>query len=63
LKCFKSQFYDPTSSEPDSPISGPEFFSVLEGRGREVGRLIGSAFGEGFTCARPPAIHDLMTLR
>lgn len=63
LKCFKSQFHDPLSTEPVSPISVPGFLATLEGRSREMGRLIGSDFGEGFTVVRPPAIEDLTTLK
>lgn len=62
LKCFKSQFHDPDSTEPVSPISVPEFLPTLEGRARDMGRIIGVPYGEGFTCARPPGIHDLTSL-
>ncbi len=62
LACFKSQFHDPASTEPVSPISVPEFLPTLEGRARDMGRIIGVPFGEGFTCARPPGIGDLMSL-
>ena len=34
----------------------------LEGRAREMGRLIGTTFGEGFTTVRPPAVNDLFDL-
>jgi bacillithiol biosynthesis deacetylase BshB1 len=62
LACFKSQFHDPDSTEPVSPISVPEFLPMLEGRDRGMGRFIGAAFGEGFTVARPPGVEDLLTL-
>lgn len=62
LACFKSQFYDPTSTEPVSPISVPEFLPTLEGRARDTGRLIGVPFGEGFTVERPPGVEDVMGL-
>lgn len=62
LGCFKSQFHDPDSTEPVSPISVPEFIPMLEGRDRGMGRLIGAAYGEGFTCARPPGVDDLVSL-
>ena len=62
LACFKSQFHDPTSSEPVSPISVPEFLPTLEGRARDLGRIIGVLFGEGFTCVRPPGVADITTL-
>jgi bacillithiol biosynthesis deacetylase BshB1 len=62
LGCFKSQFFDPSSSEPVSPISVPEFLPLLEGRALAMGRLIGATYGEGFTCARAPGIADVMDL-
>lgn len=62
LACFKSQFHDPASTEPVSPISVPEFLPTLEGRARDMGRIIGVPFGEGFTCARPPGIDELTSL-
>ena len=62
LGCFKSQFFDPNSSEPVSPISVPEFLPLLEGRALAMGRLIGATYGEGFTCARAPGIADVMDL-
>ena len=62
LACFKSQFHDPASTEPLSPISVPEFLPTLEGRARDMGRIIGAAFGEGFTCARPPGVGDITSL-
>ncbi|MFT3885294.1 MAG: bacillithiol biosynthesis deacetylase BshB1 [Flavobacteriales bacterium] len=62
LACFRSQFHDPASTEPVSPISTPDFLPTLEGRARDMGRLIGATFGEGFTCARPPGVRDLLDL-
>lgn len=62
LRCFKSQFHDPESTEPQSAISVPEFLPTLEGRARDMGRLIGTVFGEGFTVERPPRIDDLAGL-
>src|SRR5687768_4870054 len=38
---FKSQFYDPLSNEPHTPISGLDFLEFLKARAREMGRLIG----------------------
>lgn len=62
LACFGSQFHDPKSKEPQSPIANPDFMPFLEGRHRQLGRLIGSSFAEGFTTARPPGVKNLMDL-
>jgi bacillithiol biosynthesis deacetylase BshB1 len=50
---FKSQFYDAESTEPNTPISGPDFQEFLRARARETGRLIGVEFAEGYTTERP----------
>jgi N-acetylglucosamine malate deacetylase 1 len=63
LACFGSQFHDPRSTEPESPIANPDFMPFLEGRHRQLGRLIGSTYAEGFTASRPPGVDDLMALR
>ena len=58
IRAFKSQFHDPGSTEPDTPISSPEFLSFLEARHREMGRIIGTTFGEGFTVERAPGVRS-----
>jgi bacillithiol biosynthesis deacetylase BshB1 len=63
LRCFASQFHDPASTEPSSPISTPDFLPFLEGRLREMGRLLGVTYGEGFTVSRPVGVDDLTSLR
>lgn len=62
LRCFGSQFYDPKSREPESPIANKDFLPFLEARARELGRLLGVTYAEGFTTARAPGIVDLTTL-
>ncbi len=62
LMCFRSQFHDPASTEPVSPIARPDFMPYLEGRAREMGRHIMASFGEGFNTARPAGVKDVMLL-
>jgi bacillithiol biosynthesis deacetylase BshB1 len=62
IKAFSSQFYDPNSSEPESAITGKDFFDFLEGRALQFGRLIGAQYGEGFTVKRPMGATDLTHL-
>ena len=62
VKAFHSQFYDPNSKEKLTPISGPEFFSHIEGRAIECGRLIGKLHGEGFTTERSVGINSFNSL-
>jgi bacillithiol biosynthesis deacetylase BshB1 len=62
LMCFRSQFYDPSSTEPESPIATRDFLPFLEGRLRSFGRIIHATYGEGFTVARAPGVKDLFDL-
>ena len=57
---YKSQFYDPDSTEEDTPISSPEFMEKLKGRAIEHGRRIGVRYGEGFTCRDFIGVRDIM---
>ena len=63
IKCYKTQFYDPNSVEPSTPISGKEFFDFLTGRMREFGRPIGVDFAEGFTSTKLIGVSDLFDLK
>lgn len=63
IKAYKSQFWDPNSTEPQTPISGKEFFEFLRGRMAEFGRGIGTQYAEGFTAERYVGVNDLMDLK
>ncbi len=58
IKCFKTQFFDPNSKEPKTPISGQDFLSFIEARSREMGRAGGFEHGEGFTMEKRPGIQS-----
>lgn len=62
IKAYRSQFYDPDSSEPETVISGKNFLDSIEYRARDMGRLIGSNHAEGFVSAQDIGISDLMNL-
>jgi bacillithiol biosynthesis deacetylase BshB1 len=62
IRSFKSQFYDPSSNEPLTPISGQDYFDFLSSRARDYGRIIKVKYGEGFTVSRAPGVEDLMKL-
>ena len=59
LRAFKSQFYDPNSKEPKTPISGEEFFDFLKSRMMDFGRPIGAKYAEGFTVERYVGVNQL----
>lgn len=62
IKAYKTQFWDPSSSEPKTPISGEEFFEFLRGRMAEFGRGIGVRYAEGFTVERTLGVDSLFDL-
>lgn len=63
LKAYKTQFYNPNSSEPKTPISGQGFFDFLLGRMSEFGRAIGTDYAEGFTAERYIGVDDVCLLK
>ena len=63
IMAFKSQFYDPSSQEPASFISSPDFLPFIESRAREFGHRILATYGEGFTVERFIGVEDLFDLR
>ena len=63
IKAFRSQFYDPSNTEPESFISKPGFLEFIEARAREFGHRIQVKYGEGFTTERMPGLKDLFDLQ
>ncbi len=59
IMAFTSQFFDPNSQEPSTPISSKDFFDFIEGKARVYGREIGATFGEGFTYDTYMKVNDL----
>ena len=62
VKAYKSQFYNPESKEPVSPITSKNFFDSIEYRAKDLGRLIGTEYAEGFTTERYVAIKSFDNL-
>ena len=62
VKAFSSQFHDPDSDDPQTPLSGEEFFPFLYARAREFGRPAGYTFAEGFETSRRIGVRDLLSL-
>ena len=52
IKCYSSQFYDPSSKEPETLISKKNFLDMIYNRSSDLGRLIGVEHAEGFTSNR-----------
>lgn len=62
IAAYRSQFYDPNSSEPATVISSKNFTESIRYRSQDMGRLIGAEHGEGFISAQDIGISDLMHL-
>jgi bacillithiol biosynthesis deacetylase BshB1 len=63
IMAFSSQFFDPNSKEPQTPISSPEFLEALFSKMSIWGRAIGVKYAEGFTVNRYPGVEDLFDLK
>ncbi|WP_010135397.1 bacillithiol biosynthesis deacetylase BshB1 [Ochrovirga pacifica] len=59
IKAFKSQFYDPNSQEPESPITSKNFFESVSYRAKDLGRLVGVSYAEGFNTERYVAVKKI----
>ncbi len=62
VMAYSSQFYDPKSNEPETPITSKNFTDSIDYRARDLGRLIGVDYAEGFTSERYVAIENFSKL-
>lgn len=60
---YKTQFFNPESKEPQTPISSKNFTDSILYRARDLGRLIGVEYAEGFTADRHIAVDSLFDLK
>ena len=59
IAAYASQFYDPNSEEPSTPISSKNFTDSVAYRARDLGRMVGVEHAEGFTVERFVAVNSL----
>lgn len=59
---YKSQFHQKEVDEPETPISSINFRDSITYRAQDLGRLIGTEHGEGFTVERYPAVNSIFDL-
>lgn len=59
---YESQFHKQESNEPVTPISTSNFRDSITYRAQDMGRLIGTEHGEGFTTERFVAVKSLFDL-
>jgi len=62
ILAYSSQFYNPDSCEPESPISSKNFLNSVKYRAQDLGRIIGTDYAEGFTVERYLAVNSLGNL-
>lgn len=59
---YSSQFYSADTNQPATPIATRNFMDSIEYRAQDLGRLIGTEYGEGFTAERYLAVNSLADL-
>lgn len=62
VKAYSSQFYNPSSNEPSSPISSKNFLESITYRAQDLGRLVGVEHAEGFNTERYVAVKSFDNL-
>ncbi len=60
---FKSQFFDPNSNEPETPISKAGFLDSIRNMASEFGKNTGVKYAEGFIVERYPLIDSLFDIK
>ena len=63
VMAYDSQFYNPNSNEPVSPITSKNFLDSVTYRAQDLGRIVGVEYAEGFTVERHLAVNSLADLK
>lgn len=63
IMAYSSQFYNPNSTEPETPISGKQFIENVKAKATILGRMIGTEYAEGFTTTRYMGVENLFDLK
>ena len=62
MNAFASQFYDPSSREPQTVLSTPEFLEMVQTRLSYYGQRIGVRYGEPFWSPSPIRVNDILAV-
>lgn len=62
ILAYKTQFYNPESKEPETPISSKAFMDFLQARAVGMGRPAGYKYAEGFIAGRTIGLKNLFDL-
>lgn len=63
IMAYSSQFFDPNSKEPATPISSKNFMDYVKAKATLFGRAINCDYAEGFTVNRYIGVENLFDLR
>ena len=63
ILAFSSQFYNPESKLPETPISSKKFFDFIKARMANFGRDINVDYAEAFTTERLIGVEDITLLK
>ena len=63
IMAFGSQFYNPESDAPETPISSKKFLDFVKSRMANFGRDINADYAEGFTVERVIGVTDITLLK
>jgi bacillithiol biosynthesis deacetylase BshB1 len=63
IMAFSSQFYNPDSSAPETPISSKKFLDFVKSRMANFGRDINADYAEGYTVDRVVGVDDITELK
>ena len=62
IMAYSSQFFNPESSEPETPISSKSFIEFIKAKNRTYARDIGVEYAEGFNVERNIGVKNLFDL-
>ena len=63
IMAFSSQFYNPASELPETPISSKKFMDFIKARMANFARDISTDYAEGFTVDRTIGVEDITQLK
>jgi len=63
IMSYKTQFYNPDSEEPETPISSKDFLDFIVAKNQVYARNISTKYAEAFNVERLPGVDDIMKLQ
>lgn len=63
IQAFSTQFYNPESTEIETPISTKNYLDYVLSKDKVFGKQINVDYAEGFICEQPSGIEDLFHMQ